>query len=188
MAVGQMSHVQTLSAPYFMNPFSDSGIISHTYLDWFQSLKRFFINVSYHIHTCSQSNSGGSVLKQPSELDWLQVYDMTHWWKTVLMTGTSLMHTHFNEMICRASFSSWCDDGVTLGKTINHVTVSAAGVMVVLHCKTIFDVFFTVLVAGVMVMLHFTTIICDLCCSFSSWVDGCVTLHDNISCFMLQFQ
>ena len=39
----------------------------------------------YHI-TCSQSNSDGSVLSwlcfklktEPSELDWLQVYDMTH--------------------------------------------------------------------------------------------------------------
>ena len=30
-------------------------------------------------YTCSQSNSDGSVLKtEPSELDWLQVYDMTH--------------------------------------------------------------------------------------------------------------
>ena len=46
-------------------------------LDWFQSLKQFYINVSYHM--CSQSNSGGSVFKtEPSELDWLQVYDMTH--------------------------------------------------------------------------------------------------------------
>ena len=30
-------------------------------------------------YTCSQSYSDGSVLKtEPSELDWLQVYDMTH--------------------------------------------------------------------------------------------------------------
>ena len=31
-------------------------------------------------YTCSQSNSDGSVLykTEPSELDWLQVYDMTH--------------------------------------------------------------------------------------------------------------
>ena len=28
-------------------------------------------------YTCSQSNSDGSVLTEPSELDWLQVYDMT---------------------------------------------------------------------------------------------------------------
>ena len=28
-------------------------------------------------YTCSQSNSDGSVL-EPSELGWLQVYDMTH--------------------------------------------------------------------------------------------------------------
>ena len=64
-------------------------------LDWFQSLKQIFIIVSYHIiiasltlmalflsfisYTCSLSNSDGSVLKtEPSELDWLQLYDMTH--------------------------------------------------------------------------------------------------------------
>ena len=31
-------------------------------------------------YTCSQSNSDGSVLRktEPSELDWLQVYDTTH--------------------------------------------------------------------------------------------------------------
>ena len=31
-------------------------------------------------YSCSQSNSIGSVLRQtePPELDWLQVYDMTH--------------------------------------------------------------------------------------------------------------
>ena len=27
---------------------------------------------------------------EPSELDWLQVYDMAHWWKIVLRTGPSL--------------------------------------------------------------------------------------------------
>ena len=32
-------------------------------LDWLQSLKQFFINVSSS-YTCSQSNSDGSVLKQ----------------------------------------------------------------------------------------------------------------------------
>ena len=48
-------------------------------VDWLQSLKQFFINVT--LYTCSQSNSDGSVLKhktEPSELDWLQAYDMTH--------------------------------------------------------------------------------------------------------------
>ena len=29
-------------------------------------------------YTCSQSNSDGSVKTEPSELDWLKVYDMTH--------------------------------------------------------------------------------------------------------------
>ena len=42
-------------------------------------------------YICSQSNSDGSVLKtEPSELDWLQVYGMTHWWKIVLRTWASL--------------------------------------------------------------------------------------------------
>ena len=44
-------------------------------VDWLQSLKQFFINVSYH-NTYSQSNSDGSVLKQSHQsLDWLQVYE-----------------------------------------------------------------------------------------------------------------
>ena len=30
-------------------------------------------------------------MTEPSELDWLQVYDMTHWWKIVLRTGASLV-------------------------------------------------------------------------------------------------
>ena len=33
-------------------------------VDWLQSLKQFFINVSYHIFIYSQSNFYGSVLKQ----------------------------------------------------------------------------------------------------------------------------
>ena len=66
---------------------SDASISHPVFLDWLQSLKQFFINVSYHIlvasltlmalfylktifhvcvisYTCSQSNSDGSVLKQ----------------------------------------------------------------------------------------------------------------------------
>ena len=54
-------------------------------LDWFQSLKQIFINVSSY--TCSQSNSDGSVLTEPSELDWLQVYDNDTLIKIVLRTG-----------------------------------------------------------------------------------------------------
>ena len=66
------------------------------------ALKTILIKMSYHIlvasltlmalfapalrtifhqnvvsYTCSQSNSDGSVKTEPSELDWLQVYDMT---------------------------------------------------------------------------------------------------------------
>ena len=36
-------------------------------LDWLQSLKQFFINMSFHI-----------LKTEPPELDWLQVYEMTH--------------------------------------------------------------------------------------------------------------
>ena len=73
-------------------------------IDWLQSLKQFFINVSCHIlvasltlmalfvsYTCSQSISDGSVCKtEPSEYDWLQVYDYDTLMKNVLMTGASL--------------------------------------------------------------------------------------------------
>ena len=49
----------------------------HALLDWLQSLKQFFINVSYHILVASLTLM--ALLKtEPSELDWLQVYDMTH--------------------------------------------------------------------------------------------------------------
>ena len=45
-------------------------------LDWLQSLKQFFINVSYHILVANLTLM--ALLKaEPSELDWLQVYDMT---------------------------------------------------------------------------------------------------------------
>ena len=51
----------------------------HVHIDWLQSLKNFHqCVISY---TYSQSNSGGLVLgskAEPSEFDWLQVYDMTY--------------------------------------------------------------------------------------------------------------
>ena len=40
-------------------------------------LKTIFHQCVISYYTCSQSNSDGSVL-EPSELDWLQIYDMTH--------------------------------------------------------------------------------------------------------------
>ena len=46
-------------------------------LDRPQSLKQFFINVSYHILVASLTLMGLFKTK-PSELDWLQVYDMSH--------------------------------------------------------------------------------------------------------------
>ena len=45
-------------------------------IDWLQSLKQFFINVSYHILVASLTLM--ALKTEPSELDWLQVYDMTH--------------------------------------------------------------------------------------------------------------
>ena len=45
-------------------------------LGWFQSLKQFFINVSY-ILVASLTLLALSKT-EPTELDWLQVYGMTH--------------------------------------------------------------------------------------------------------------
>ena len=45
-------------------------------LDRLQSLKQFFINVSYHILVASLTLM--ALKTEPSDLDWLQVYDMTH--------------------------------------------------------------------------------------------------------------
>ena len=46
-------------------------------IDWLQSLKQFFINVSYNILEVSLTLM--ALFKtEPYELDWLQVYDMTH--------------------------------------------------------------------------------------------------------------
>ena len=62
----------------------------HHNIDWLQSLKQFFINVSYHIIEASLTLM--ALFKtEPSELDWLQAYDMKHWWKIVLRTGASLI-------------------------------------------------------------------------------------------------
>ena len=46
-------------------------------VDWLQFLKQFFINVSYHILVASLTLM--ALFKtEPSELDWLQINDMTH--------------------------------------------------------------------------------------------------------------
>ena len=47
-----------------------SSSIIHVVIDWLKSLKQIFIDVSYHIPVASKT--------EPSELAWLQVYDMTH--------------------------------------------------------------------------------------------------------------
>ena len=49
-------------------------------LDWLQSLKQFFINVSYQILVASLTPMAlfKDLKTEPSELDWLQVYDMAH--------------------------------------------------------------------------------------------------------------
>ena len=67
-----------------------------------------------------------------------------------------------------------------------NVTVLAAGVMVVLHCKTIFHVFFTVSAAGVMMVLHCKTI-CHV--FFTVSAAGVMVLHFKTNfMFSLQFQ
>ena len=49
-----------------------------SYLDWLQSFKQFFINVSYNILVASLTLMGSVLKTEPPELDWLQVYYMTH--------------------------------------------------------------------------------------------------------------
>ena len=65
-------------------------------------LKTFFHQyvISY---TCSQSNSD----TEPSELDWLQVYYMTHRWKNVLRTGASLDRDHNGWFVIDASIGDF---------------------------------------------------------------------------------
>ena len=53
------------------------GLLLSLELDWLQSLKQFFI-IYVISYTCNQF----CFLKtEPSELDWLQVYDITHMMK-----------------------------------------------------------------------------------------------------------
>ena len=70
--------------------FCDVVVFCHfqfcSHLDWLQSLKQFFINVSYHILVASLT----LMALEPSELDWLQVYNMTLI-KIVLRTRASLL-------------------------------------------------------------------------------------------------
>ena len=76
-----LRHLQRVTATFYL------GEIEKT-LDWLQSLKQIFINVSYHIPVASLTLR--TLKTGPSELDRLQVYGMTHRWKFVLMTGASL--------------------------------------------------------------------------------------------------
>ena len=69
-----------------MHLFTEAGLA----LDWLQSLKQVFIYVSLS-YTCSQFNSDGSFKTEPSELDWLQVYGMTYWWKIVFKDWSQSM-------------------------------------------------------------------------------------------------
>ena len=71
-------------------PFKNVKACENQSLGWLQSLKQFFINVSYHILVASRTlmalelsyhilvASLTLVALEPSELDWLLVYDMTH--------------------------------------------------------------------------------------------------------------
>ena len=79
-------------------------------IDWLQSLNQFFVNVSYHILVVSLTLM--ALKTEPSELDWLQVYDMTHWWKIILRTGASLLlplrHIHSQILILFPVQRVWC--------------------------------------------------------------------------------
>ena len=44
-------------------------------VDWLQFLKQFFINASYYLLVASLTLMAPT---EPSEYDWLQVYDTTH--------------------------------------------------------------------------------------------------------------
>ena len=48
-------------------------------VDWLQSLKQFFINVSYHIHVASLTLMALFKTELLCFKIELQVYDMTHW-------------------------------------------------------------------------------------------------------------
>ena len=72
-------------------------------VDWEMSSLAPVLKTIFHqcvvLYTCSQSHSNGSVLKtEPSELDWLQVYDIASWWKIVLRTGANLGYAFLGEM------------------------------------------------------------------------------------------
>ena len=69
------SNFAEVQNPLYYCVLQSISIIIHV-LDWLQSLKQFFINVSYHILVASLTLM--DLKTDPSELDWLQVYDMTH--------------------------------------------------------------------------------------------------------------
>ena len=70
------------------------------FIDWLQSLKQFLINVSYHILVASLTLMALFFKTEPSELDWLQVYDNSDTVMTiVLRTGASLHGIHRREKL-----------------------------------------------------------------------------------------
>ena len=59
------------------NQFIDTDNLIYRYLARLAPvLKHIFINVSYHILVASLTLM--ALFKEPSELDWLHVYDMKH--------------------------------------------------------------------------------------------------------------
>ena len=69
-----MSFFQIGTVFYISHDYSSKqGTVVHRRVDWLQSLKQFFISVSYYILVASLTLM--SLLTEPSELDWLQVYD-----------------------------------------------------------------------------------------------------------------
>ena len=77
-----------------LQTFSEESLIGTYYehIDWLQSLKQIFINVSNCILVASLTLM--ALFKtESSELDCLHVNDMAHWRTIVLRTGASLMDT-----------------------------------------------------------------------------------------------
>ena len=102
------AYQNTASWPIYNTPTAQSYVpqyqsdskyhITPLLLDWLQSLKQLFINAPYHILVVSSKT-------EPSELDWLQVYDKAHWWKIVLLSGASLLFCVFANLDLDFPFS-----------------------------------------------------------------------------------
>ena len=72
-SVGSIHTINFKPWPRLLRRFKQEPFL----VDWLQSLKQLFINVSYHILVASLTLMMALLKTEPSELDLLQVYDMT---------------------------------------------------------------------------------------------------------------